>query len=383
MYCRRLALAFCVSALLSACGGSKSTFEAPAKLEDLNSSVVFTPQWRADSGASHAKERLILNPAISGDILISVSPRGHVRAFDRHSGARLWEQRLGIELSAPAAIADGVVVVAGHGGDLYALNADNGTQLWHSHVSSEVLARPAISANIITVRTVDGKLSGFSAQEGVRLWTYEQTVPVLSLRGTSRPVVFQDLVFSGFDNGRIAALDNHSGKVRWEVQVSDARGRTELERMVDIDSAPLIDDYSVYIATYQGHLVAFSLNNGSVLWKKEISNYGDLAADANAVYLSDAKGHVWAFDRRNGDSLWKQDTLQGRQLSAPVVHGDYVVVGDFQGYIHSLRRDNGSQAGRFQVSKAPIHAAALSLDEVLIVQSSDGTLMALQLASGK
>jgi outer membrane protein assembly factor BamB len=368
-----------LSGLLYACGGSKSTVDPPAPLQTLSTNPPITTAWRANTGAGHKKERLALSPSLSGDTLISVSPRGHVRAFDAHSGAARWQQRLSTDISAPAAIADGVVVVAGQRGDLYGLRAQDGSEIWRAQTSSEVLARPAINAQFVSVRTVDGKLTTFSAKEGVRLWTYEQSVPILSLRGTSAPVFFQDLVFSGFDNGRVTALDAQTGKPRWEVQVTDARGRTELERMVDIDMAPLIHDYALYIATYQGHIAAFSLSNGDILWKKEISSYGDLAVDNNALYLSDSKGHVWAFERRSGDTLWKQDQLHDRQLSAPVIHGDYLVVGDLEGYLHWLRRDNGAQAGRLQVSKAPFHAPALTFGEMLVAQNSDGSLIAVGL----
>lgn len=365
---------------LSACGG-KSNVEPPAPLTEFTPSASVQEVWETDSGAGSKNVYLPFAPAIVNGVVFTVSPKGHVRSFALQDGKTKWQTRLDIAISAAPGVGGNTLVVSGHGGELVALNTDTGAKRWETRVSSEILAAPLVTEALVSVRSVDGKLTTLSASDGSVLWTYEENVPLLSLRGTSGAIQFAELIVSGFDNGHLVALNSATGKAVWNTRLAEARGRTELERMVDVDMTPVAEGYAMYAATYQGYLAGLSPQTGKVAWKKEVSSYTGLALDTQALYLSNTDGHVLSYTRNSGEVLWKQDKLKGRKLTAPTIHGDYCVVGDLEGYLHWLNREDGRLAARYRVSSAPIQAAPVSVDDMLIVQSTDGDVVALKLGA--
>lgn len=356
---------------LSACGG-KDNLEPPAPLTQFKALLEVVPHWSAEAGGGDKEGYLFLRPAVNERFLFTAAPRGRMRAFDLENGAPAWRADAGFTISGGPGVGENLVLVGGHGGEVLALDANTGARRWQSKVSSEVLAPPQVAGGIVSVRSADGKLSALRAKDGQRLWSYVQPVPVLSLRGTSPPAPRGDMILSGFDNGRVAALEALTGKALWESTVAEARGRSELERMVDIDAPLWLSDYAIYAATYQGYVAALGISTGEILWKKEASVYQGLAADRYALYFSDARGHVWALDRRNGSPLWKQDKLQARRLTAPALIGEYLVMGDVEGYVHWLRREDGQFAARARAGKRPISAPPVVAGDRVLVQDSTG-----------
>ncbi|OQY44217.1 MAG: hypothetical protein B6247_30550 [Candidatus Parabeggiatoa sp. nov. 2] len=312
--------------LLSGCGifGDKDNTDPPAPLVEFMPTLTLKTLWTAHAGGGTDKSYLKIAPAFYNDQLFTASPEGHLRAFN-----------------------------------------------------FKVLATPRISQGIVVVRTIDGKLFALDSKTGERLWVYDQTrVPLLTLRGTSSPIVTHDAIIAGFDNGKLAILKLQTGQLLGEYLISEPRGRSELERMVDIDADPLLVGSIIYVTSYQGRTVA--LKRGKLLWERKLSSHAGLGVDADYLYISDTKSHVWALDRYSGDDWWKQDKLQARNLTAPVSIGDYVVVGDMEGYLHWMRRDNGQFVTRYRIGKTSITVPPLVVDDILVAYNSQGKIVALR-----
>jgi outer membrane protein assembly factor BamB len=377
MFIRLLLLGLVIG--LGGCTGSKDNTEPPAPLDDpFKSTLAIKKLWSAKVGGDTNKGHLKLVPTFYEGQLFTASLEGHLRVFNVNDGKLVWEQEIDVPISGGPGVGDDIVLVGTQKGEVIALAAADGTELWRAQVSSEILAPPRINQEVVVVRTLDGKLFGLQSQTGERLWVYESRIPPLTLRGTSAPIVIYDAVIAGFDNGKIALLELHTGKVRWEYPVAVARGRTELERMVDIDAELLLADDILYVSSYQGPTVAVNMKKGELLWKKKVSSYAGLGLDFDYLYVTDTNSHVWALDRYSGQDWWKQEKLHARQVTAPVSIGDYVVVGDFAGYLHWMHRDNGQFLARYRFDDASIMVPPLVVDNILIALNSEGQIVALR-----
>lgn len=366
---------------LSGCGifGGKDNTEPPAPLVNFSPTLTLKTVWTARTGGNVSQDYLRIGPTFHDEQLLITSPQGQVQALNFKDGNRIWMQKIGVPISSSAGVGENLILVGSHKGDVVALSATDGKEVWRTQVSSEVLVPPQISQGVVVVRTADGKLFGLTSKNGKQLWVYERsTVPLLTLRGTSTPLVVNDLIIAGFDNGRLAALELHTGKVLWEAPIAVPSGRTELERMVDIDADPLLANKVIYVSSYQGRTVAIDLLQGKLLWERDIFSYVGLGIDDHALYVTDTKSHIWALDRNTGASLWKQTQLQARGLTAPVSLGDYVVVGDKEGYLHWLQRDNGQFAARYRLSHYRILVPPLVVGDSLVAYDSRGQLVVLE-----
>lgn len=245
-------------------------------------------------------------------------------------------------------------------------------------LSSEVLAPPAVGENVIVVRTIDGRVVGLNAIDGNRLWVFSHTVPVLSLRGTSTPLIVQDVVYIGLDSGQIVALDLHDGHRIWETVVAVPKGRSELERMVDIDADLVSFGDNLYVAAAQGRVMAIDLISGQARWSREISSIAGLGVDQNYVYVTDEESILWCLERSTGAALWRQEALRYRSLTAPTQYNNTVIVGDVDGYLHILNQDDGKILGRFYLEGNPILTAPLIQNTVLYAVDGEGNLAALK-----
>jgi outer membrane protein assembly factor BamB len=261
--------------------------------------------------------------------------------------------------------------------EVIALNESDGAELWRSRLSSEVLSVPQVQGETVVVHTIDGKLYGLDVESGAQQWEYDRTVPVLTLRGNSSPVIDGSSVIAGFASGKLVNLDLYSGDPRWETLVTPPRGRSELERIIDIDADPVIYDGIIYVCTFQGEVAALSMDTGVVLWRRPVSSHAGLSADWRHVYVSDAKDQVWALDPHTGAGLWKQDKLLNRRLTAPAILDDYVLVGDLEGYVHWLSYEDGSLMARTRVGNAPISAPLRVVDDIAYVYTEDGVVTAM------
>ncbi len=356
--------------------------EPPAKLEPFEQQVRLVSLWSRDTGEGTREQRVKLVPAVYGERVYAADRSGSVLAYELDSGKQVWHSKTGLAISAGAGVSDGLVLVGSSEAELVALDSDTGEELWRTSVSSEILSVPQVGDGVVVVQTVDGNIAGLDAGDGKRLWVHDRSAPVLTLRGTGTPLVEQGVVLAGFANGKMIALEIQSGRQMWEVAVAVSRGRSELQRIVDLDADAVISDGILYVASYQGRLVAISLQDGRMLWNRDMSAYAGIAVDSRQVYVSDADSELWALDRGTGASLWKQGKLRRRDLTGPVVIGEYVGVGDFDGYIHLLTQADGTVAGRVRVDSAGIQAASVALSgDRLLVLGAGGKLVLYQLES--
>ncbi len=344
--------------------------------EDFEPSAEVLELWSTSVGALGGGQSLKLAPVAAHDKVFMADPDGEVRALGLADGEESWERDTEVSISAGPSLGEGLVLVGTPDGQVLALKQGDGRLAWKTSVSSEVLAPPRIADGVAVVRTVDGKLFGLDAGSGRRLWVFDRQVPVLTLRGTSAPVIADGRVVAGFDSGSLVALDLESGKPLWEARIAQPKGRSDLERMVDIDAEPVVAGDTVYVVTYQGRLAALSLETGQSQWDVEVSSYAGIGIDDEQLYLTDAVSQVWGLVRYSGDVAWEQEGLAYRSLTAPRSAGDYVVVGDLEGYVHWLTRKKGRLAARVEVGSGPITVAPLVVDDVVIAYSATGELAA-------
>ena len=367
---------------LSGCSlfGDDDNSEPPAELESFDKQVRLRSLWSRGTGDGTDEQLVKLVPAVVDERVYAADRNGSVWAYELEKGKNLWRSKTGVAISAGPGVGEGLVLVGSSEADLVALSADSGEERWRTSVSSEVLSVPQVYDDVVIVQTVDGNIAGLDAESGERIWIHDRSAPVLTLRGTSTPLVEEGLVMAGFASGKMTALEVESGRQIWEAAVAISRGRSELQRIVDIDVDPVISDGVLYVTSYQGSLVAISLQDGRQIWNRDMSAYAGIAVDGQQVYVSDADSEVWALDRRSGASLWKQDKLRRRSLTGPTVIDGHVAVGDFAGYVHLLSRTDGSIAGRVRVDKDGIQAPpAALLGNRLLVLGAGGKLALYQL----
>jgi len=370
-----LALAGCA---LNPFSGASSTLEPPAPLTELEPSAVLETVWSRDVGAGAGDQYLRLRPAVLGDRVFAAERDGEVSAYRLEDGDTVWETDTGAPIAGGPGVGEGLVVVGTSDGEVLALAAEDGRIAWRQRVSSEVLAAPAVASGVVVVRTQDGKLAGLAATDGTPLWSYDRAVPALSLRGTSAPVATDDMVVAGLDNGLLVALALADGVLLWESRIATPSGRSELERLVDIDGDPVIDGGVVHVVTYQGRVAAVDRVSGRVLWRRDMSSHAGLGVSRRNLFVTDADSYVWAIDRDNSASVWRQDKLARRALTPPTAFGAHIAVGDFEGYVHLLDRSDGRLAARLKVDGDGLAAAPVAVGELLLVYGRGGTLSALR-----
>lgn len=351
----------------------------PAELIEFTPALEFDRLWSEDAGEGGGELARKLVPTVEDGRVFVSDREGVVSAFDAESGDRQWRTETGLRASAGPGVGEDVVVLGGLDGTLVTLDAATGEEMWRAPVSSEVLSTPAVSGDRVVVRCIDGRVFGFERTTGRRDWIYDHDVPLLTLRGTSDPVIRAGQVIVGLDSGQVVALNADDGSVIWEQAVTVREGRTDLERLSDVDGHISVVATEVYAASYQGHLAGLSLDSGRQLWQREISSWQGVTARRTQLFLSDAQSNVWAFDRRNGSSLWKQDMLLNRNVSTPAVLGGEVLVGDFEGYLHVLDGESGNLLARTQVGGGPIDVTPTVVGDTAYVLTREGDLAAYRL----
>lgn len=367
--------------LFSGCGTVKNMFGSgvdnsipPTPLVEIETLADIIMLWEKDTGKGSTKQYLKLTPShIQGKVFVA-DIRGNIAAIDATTGSTLWENDADMNITGGPGSSETLTMIGSDNGDVLAYASESGELLWQAKVSSEVLAAPQEAYGVVVTRTIDGKIFGLDANDGNRLWVYDRTVPALTLRGTSNPVITGDIVIAGFDGGRISAIELHTGKLIWETSVSLASGRSQLERMVDIDSEPVIIGNDIYVATFQGRLASVALEDGRISWTRDISSYAGLTADEKNIYITDDQSNIWALERTSGNSIWKQENLFARRATAPATIGDLVVVGDLEGYLHWMDKGNGEFVARTNFSKNPILAPPVAVEDIIYAFGGDGTL---------
>lgn len=359
-------------------GGVDNT-EPPKKLTEYEAELEIEVLWKESVGVGADEHSLKLVPAISYGKILAADREGLLQARDINTGELSWEVETQFNFSGGPGLGDNTVILGTSNAEVLAFNLDNGEQLWKATVSSEVLSIPVVAEGIVVIRTIDGRVIALNEENGEALWSYELNVPALSIRGTGSAIIVEDNVISGFANGKMVALRLTDGKHAWESTVTIPTGTSEVERMVDLDVDPVETDGVIYVASYQGGVSAIVEIDGDVIWRnKDISSYSGLSYDWGYLYLSDAESDIWKLDQRNGRSLWKQDELHQRRLNAPLSFGEYVVVGDFEGYLHWLSASDGHLMARERITRSAINAQAIAINDIVYVYAQDGTLAALK-----
>lgn len=381
-------------------GGGKVKPDAPAELTKIPEEIAVRKLWSTSLGEGEGRLWFRAHPTLEGNRLYAFNDEGEVIAIDATTGKKVWTA-VGVEmkgkrsklkfwsrpdleagLSGGPGVGNGLVIVGGRNGEVVALDAETGTQRWATKVSSEVLSAPLVLSDRIIVRSNDGRVFGFDPADGTRKWVFDRGLPTLSVRGNASPVAGNGLVFIGYDDGTLVALRAEDGLRVWEQVVAEPDGRTELDRMADIDGEIQVGLEEVFATSFHDRTMAINAASGRPMWAHDAGGAGGLALLPDKVLMSDKSGNVWALDRATGNSLWKQDALLRRQLTTPVVQGEYAVVGDLDGYLHWLRLDTGVIVGRSRVESAPLRGTPqVSAEGVLYAISNEGKLSAYKLGN--
>lgn len=363
--------------LLASCGIFKDDDDKalePMELVPIDSKLKVRKAWSAKLGGDAEFLRIALRPSGDGSRLFAASHNGRVYAFDAVSGKQLWRTDVETPLSAGPSFGSDSVAVVSSDGWLILLDADGGSEKWRTNVSAESLAAPVLKDDIVVVQTIDNRLQGFSLFDGAVRWAVEQATPALSMRGSSSPVLVGNTIIAGFDNGRMSAVDIESGDIVWESLLSPPTGRSDLDRLADIDGAIAAVGQDVYAAGYNGRLASIAAESGQVLWAREISSYEGVSVDWNNVYTVRDNGEILSLTRRDGTEEWRDASLLRREPTLPVAFDTTVVVGDLEGYLHFFSNVDGEPVARLKLGGAAISSDPVVMGQRLYVQTDAGVL---------
>ncbi|MDT8408513.1 MAG: outer membrane protein assembly factor BamB [Wenzhouxiangellaceae bacterium] len=369
--------------LISGCSlfGEKDPERDPLDLVDFDSAVRVEQLWSTSVGAGVGRSAPALKPYFADGRIWTADYKGRIEAVDAQSGRRLKLFDTEFELSAGPAVFGNRVMVGTFNGQIVVLDRESGEVQWRAQLSSEILAAPELRDGIIMVRCIDGRVFGLNAETGIRLWVYDRSVPLLTLRGNSPLSTRAGQLFVGHDDGTVTALRQSDGNLLWEQRVSVPEGRTQLDRLADIDGPMAIVGLDLYSVSRHGRVASLALDSGRLLWSKELASHSGLTVSRTQLALADTSDKVWVLDRRSGGTLWENDQLLRRKLSRPVFHGDFVVVADVEGYLHWMDSNSGEFAARKRASGNPPAAAPLVVGDTLYLLDNNGKLSAWRLGA--
>ena len=354
----------------------------PTELTPVVAEQGLTTLWSINTGKGTDGRRLSLVPAHQNGQLFVADARGLVTAVNASDGRVLWQRDTGLPLSGGPEVSGTRLVLGTTNGELLALTVADGSELWRAQVGSEILSIPRLAGEQVILHTLNDSIFGFNATSGEELWHYDFQAPILTLRGSSTPLILGDHALVGVSGGRLAKVELATGLPEWITTVTPPRGRSELERIADLNATPVVAGQTIYVAAYNGDRAALDLTSGAVLWRRALSSYAGLTLADDTLYVTDADDTVWAAKPDDGAGLWKQEALRYRILSAPAVVGNTVLVGDLEGYVHLLARGDGRLQGRVRLAKGAIQAPPLVIGGRVIVLGADGTLSASTLGTG-
>ena len=378
---KKLNLLLC-ALLISGCswfGGDDEDEIKPAELVKFEQQVKIKKQWSTKVGGGNKKFWTSLRPVSNGETVFAADHEGKVSAIDIASGKRLWSTELDVAISGGVGYASGQVLVGSIEGEVYVLSAADGSVIWTATVSSEILASPQSNGEVVAVQTIDNQLFAFDAETGNALWQHEDDAPLLTVRGTSTALVTDRMILAGFDSGKLIAFNPENGSLIWESRLALPKGRTDLERMVDVDGEALLVDDVIYAVTYQGRLGAISRGTGRSLWFQDSSSHHAPAYSQEQVYVTEDEDAVRAFKAGSGQPVWINEQLFLRQLTGPARLAGTIAVADAEGYLHLLDPVDGHFVGRVKVDGSGVSAPMLTVGESLIVQANDGSVTAYRL----
>ncbi|WP_282342570.1 outer membrane protein assembly factor BamB [Pseudomonas sp. PS02288] len=368
-----------LAVLAVGCSSNSKKELPPAELVKFDAEVKLDEQWSRSVGDGQGDLYNLLTPAVDGDSIFAAGADGDVMALDRETGKVLWKKDLEAPVSGGVGVGSGMVLLGTLKGEVIALDAASGEEKWRARVTSEVLSAPATNGDIVVVQTQDDRLIGLEASTGTQRWIYENSPAVLTLRGTGAPVVTNNLAIAGLSTGKVIAVDTQRGLPVWEQRIAVPQGRSELDRVVDIDGGLLLSGNTLYVVTYQGRLAGLDLQTGRVLWQRDASSYVGVAEGFGSVYVSQASGTVEGIDERSTSALWSNDSLARRELSAPAVFSSYVAVGDIEGYLHLLSQVDGRFVARERIDSDGLRVRPLVVGDTLYAFGNSGKLVAMKI----
>lgn len=366
---------------LAGCGSLPEAKYPPKALTDIDAEVRLDVAWQDFAAKGPGELGYLLPPVVADNRIYATDREGHLTAWQSDDGNVLWEADLGSGASSGLAHDRGKLYLGTQNGEVLGLSATGGQVLWRTRLSTQLMAAPQVNASLnqLVVQTADGRVSALDAATGRILWTYEGDEPLLTLHGTAAPRVVPSATFAGFANGRVVALDNRNGQMGWDVRVAIPSGRTDIERLVDVDGQPLLTRKGLLVVTsYQGRLMALDPSSGRGIWERKDSSFHPAAEAAGHILYVDEASNVVALEARSGGVLWNQNALSGRQLTAPVVWNGYVAVADFEGYVHLLSPEDGRIVGRIDADASGIEQPLIATDDTLYAVAVNGRLMAIR-----
>ena len=369
--------------LLNGCSWIKSWGDdddpdAPAELVEFEPTLKVGKVWSTDIGKGLDKAGRQIRPAYSSGSIFAADYKGQLLALDADSGRKLWEIKTELPFTGGPGVSDNLLMMGTENGEVFAFDASTGTQLWSATVTSEVLAAPSESDGIVVVRCIDGRVFGLDVDTGQRIWIYDHSVPLLTLRGNAPLLLRAGVAFVGYDGGQVVALKLEDGTLMWEQTLVTTEGRTELERLSDIDGQMVFIASDLLVSSYKNRLASLAADSGRLLWFKDISSASGVSVDRINLTLSDKEGNVWLLDRRNGAETWKLDQLQRRGLTRPVFYGSFIVVGDDEGYLHWINSSSGQFAAREKIGGKGFSGPPLVVGNTLYVMTKKGNLTAFR-----
>ncbi len=365
---------------VSACNifGDPDT-EQPAELVNFDPEVSFRRLWRVDVGNGQGEQYNRLQPAIEAESIYVAANNGQVRALELETGRQLWRNNLDFEITGGVGLGNSRIFLGTSDATLIALDKSSGEFLWETETSSEVLSVPAARGNIVVVQSIDGRLAGYNVESGERLWIYENTVPALTIRGTSSPLIVDNFVLAGFDNGVMVSVALNNGTLNWDSRIAIPTGRSEIERLTDVDAELHLNAGSVLVPSLHGYLSMLDVGTGQIQWRVEESSLVGVSTGFGNIYIADERGHVKAYRRgTQNQQIWVNDQLDLREVSAPVSFNNYVAVGDFEGYLHLLSQVDGHFVGRYRVDGDGLRSIQ-SRNGILYAYGNGGNLVALRI----
>ena len=351
---------------------------APAELLDVVSETTINRNWRINVGNGQGDNYKKLTPVVDGGFVFAASDDGEIIAVNTINGDLMWQTEVENSITGGVGAGDGIVMIGTEAAELIVFNQSNGEEVWRASVSSEILSQPKTNGDIVVAQTVDGKLIALNREDGMQRWTYETTLPALTLRGTSSPILTSEgTVVAGFSNGILVSVAAEDGVYVWEERVAVPDGQYDIERVIDVDGELLVDGSRILAASYQGNLMAFDIASGQIVWGMEASSYHGMDQGFGNIYYSDDKSHLIALRNNSSDVVWQNEELQYRDLTAPKTISNYVAIADYEGYLHLVSQIDGRIVGRTRIDNDGIRSNLIDDDGKLIVYGNSGSLVSL------
>ena len=372
---------------LSACSTVKGWFDfddeddpkQPAELVDIKQTVKIDKLWSHGVGNGQGAGFYKIQPVIGGSAIYVAAADGSLEAFDKTSGKSLWDTELEFPLSGGVGLYGDALFLGSSDGFVLKVDANSGELLWSTRLNGEVMSVPQSNGAVVVVHSLDGKLQGLDFATGAVVWTYDSTVPALTLRGSCSPLVNGDSVYVGFASGRVLGFDIATGGIAWEARIAIPQGRSEIERVVDIDGTMTLVGNELFVASYQGRIAAIDVTDGRKLWQNDVSSFSGVSQGFGNVYVAGEDGTVSAYQRSGQGLRWQQTALAYRGLSRPTPVSSYLAVGDQEGYVHFMSQVDGEFVGRVEADDDGIRADMFSEDNILYVYGNSGDLIAYEI----